>query len=165
MPGEAHGAAGWFPPCIWLPDGCNGREGRAARGVAEGAVCACCCHAPAPSPLPWANLSCAPDTPPCNCFCVPALPAVPLPSDTPPCACAPSQPSVAPLTLLPAPFCTLHPLAVNGPTTADGRLPPFEWKGEMAQGVQHIGQPRKFDYDFELMTPDDSHWGAGGAAQ
>lgn len=91
-----------------------------------------------------------------------AVPLALLPA--PASALLSARPAV-PLTLLPAPFCTLHPLAVNGPTTAGGRLPPFEWKGEMAQRVQHIGQPRKFDYDFELMTPDDSQWGSGGAAQ
>ncbi|GAB4819731.1 hypothetical protein N2152v2_006777 [Parachlorella kessleri] len=54
--------------------------------------------------------------------------------------------------------------AVNGPTTAGGRLPPFEWKGEAAERVAHIGQPARFDYDFELMTPTDELWGGGTAS-
>ncbi len=53
---------------------------------------------------------------------------------------------------------------MNGPTTAGGKLPPFEWKGEAAERVAHIGQPKRFDYQFELMTADDEAWGGNAAA-
>ncbi len=66
--------------------------------------------------------------------------------------------------LLKHPAPCLPALAVNGPTTAGGRLPPFEWRGEAAETVAHIGQPARFDYEFELMTPADELWGGATAS-
>ena len=54
--------------------------------------------------------------------------------------------------------------AVVGPTTDGGRLPPFDWSEHkhLASQTQHIGQPSRFDFAFELLTPDDSRWARSG---
>jgi len=53
--------------------------------------------------------------------------------------------------------------AVNGPTTGGGVLPPFEWDrvpvapgGGSAKESEplHLGQPHRFDFKFETMSPD-----------
>lgn len=54
--------------------------------------------------------------------------------------------------------------AVNGPTTAGGALPAFQWRGSSAEGTAHMGQPQRYDYRFELMTKADDAWGASPAA-
>jgi hypothetical protein len=69
-----------------------------------------------------------------------------------------------PLTNPPSPPPPPNPRAVNGPTTAGGKLPPFEWRGKVAERVAHIGQPDRFDYRFELMTANEEAWGGEGAA-
>ena len=56
--------------------------------------------------------------------------------------------------------------AVNGPTRgAEGALPPFSWAdvgGARGEEPLHIGQPARFDFQFERMAPDP--WAAGLAA-
>lgn len=40
--------------------------------------------------------------------------------------------------------------AVNGPTTEQGDLPPFDW--HQFSDMEHRGQPRRFAFQFERMS-------------
>jgi hypothetical protein len=39
---------------------------------------------------------------------------------------------------------------INGPTTAGGTLPPFVWTSNFTDS--HVGQPVKYDFDFEVSV-------------
>ncbi len=41
--------------------------------------------------------------------------------------------------------------AVNGPTRDQGELPPFDWRRQFPD-MEHRGQPRRFAFEFELMS-------------
>lgn len=45
-------------------------------------------------------------------------------------------------------FQDRHVAAINGPTTSNGRLEPFQWTSKFAN-VAHEGQPDEFDFVFE----------------
>ena len=62
----------------------------------------------------------------------------------------------------PAPSARSALPAVNGPSTAGGALPAFDWASWGGPPVAHLGQPQRFDNRFELMTPEDELWGGGG---
>ena len=40
---------------------------------------------------------------------------------------------------------------INGPTTAGGTLPPFQWTSKFPDA--HEGQPEEYDFVFETMLP------------
>lgn len=43
-------------------------------------------------------------------------------------------------------------LAVSGPTTAEGTLPPFDWSA--FPKTPHAGLPQTYNFDWDVMTPD-----------
>lgn len=51
--------------------------------------------------------------------------------------------------------------AVNGPTTGQGALPPFDWRKQFPDMLHH-GQPRRFVFEFERMSAEAA---VGGPAQ
>jgi hypothetical protein len=50
-------------------------------------------------------------------------------------------------------FWAMTAHVINGPTTAGGTLPPFQWAGSGLSGTEHLGLPPRFNFSYVQVKP------------